>query len=46
MGWWSEDLSESMTSLEKGGKAELKLNVPKKRAIRFKDGQLEVVYLV
>ena len=45
-GWWSEDLSESMISLEQGGKAEPKLNVPKKRSMRFEDGQLEVLYLV
>ena len=45
-GWWSEDLSEWIMSLEKGVKAELNPNVPKKRSIRFEDGQLEVLYLV
>ena len=45
-GWWSEDLSESMSSLEQGGNVEVKLNSPYKRPIRFEDGQLEVLYLV
>ena len=45
-GWWSEDLSESKTSQEQGGKAELKSIVPRKRSMRFEDGQLGVLYLV